>query len=128
MEYKPWVIKLVILAAVGLLLSTVLARIGWLVDERQGRQAEAIQSVEASLAGAQTLIGPVLFRHCNEQWEESQGEGKDKRLVTEKHAFTLSQVPRLLKVSGALNQEPRYRGLFKVNAYAGRLQLDAQWA
>lgn len=125
---KPWVFKLAILAAIGLLLSVVLARIGWLVDERQGRQAEAVRSVEESLAGAQTLIGPVLFRHCNEQWEEQQGEGKDKRLVTEKHAFTLSQVPRLLTVSGALNQEPRYRGLFKVNAYAGRLQLDAQWA
>lgn len=124
---KTWVFKLVILAAVGLLLSGVLARIGWLVDERQGRQAEAVNSIEESLAGAQTLIGPVLFRHCKEQWEESQGEGKDKRLVAEQRNFTLTLVPRQLKVSGALNHEPRHRGLFKVNAYAGRLQLDAQW-
>ncbi|MBB4842586.1 inner membrane protein [Paucibacter oligotrophus] len=125
---KPWVSKLLILAAVGFLLSLVLLRIGWLVDERQGRQAEAVQGVEESLAGAQTLIGPLLFRTCVETWEESQGEGKERRLVSEKREFILSRVPRVLQVGGQLDHEARYRGLFKVNAYAGRLQLDAQWA
>jgi len=125
---KPWVIKLLILSAVGFVLALVLTRIGWLVDEREGRQAEAVQGVEESLAGSQTLIGPVLFRACAETWEEVQGEGKDRRLVSDKREFILSRVPTVLQVGGKLDHEARYRGLFKVNAYAGRLQLDAQWA
>lgn len=120
--------KLTILAAVALLLSMVLLRIGWLVDERQLRQQEAIRSVEQAQAGAQVLLGPLLLRHCTEDWDVVSGEGKDRRVAVEKREFMLSAVPSQLRVGGALNQEPRYRGLFKVNGYAGRLQFDAQWA
>lgn len=119
--------KLLILAAVTLLLGIVLARIGWLVDERQQRQSEAVASVEQSQAGAQVLLGPLLLRFCAEDWDIVLGEGKDRRLGTDRREFMLSALPSRLQVSGALNQEPRYRGLFKVNGYAGRLQLTAQW-
>lgn len=120
--------KLIILAAVTLLLSIVLLRIGWLVDERQQRQAEAVASVEQAQAGAQVLLGPLLLRHCTEEWDTVSGEGKERRVGIDRREFMLSAVPAQLRVGGALNQEPRYRGLFKVNGYAGRLQFDAQWA
>ena len=113
--------KLIILAGVGLLLGVVLLRIGFLIDERQGRQREAVASVAQSQAGAQTLIGPLLLRHCTETWNAKEGEEG-------KREFMLATAPDRLLLNGALNQEPRYRGLFKVNGYAGRLQLEAQWS
>ncbi|MDN3919077.1 cell envelope integrity protein CreD [Roseateles violae] len=119
--------KLLILAAVTLLLGVVLARIGWLVDERQQRQQEAVSNVEQSQAGAQTLLGPLLLRRCSEEWDTVGGEGRERQPGTEKRDFLLAAVPSSLQVGGALNQEARYRGLFKVNGYAGQLQFDAQW-
>lgn len=113
--------KLIILAGVGLLLSAVLLRIGFLIDERQGRQREAVASVAQSQAGAQTLIGPLLLQHCTETWNAKEGEEG-------KREFMLAAAPERLLLNGSLNQEPRYRGLFKVNGYAGRLQLEAQWS
>lgn len=119
--------KLVILAAVTLILCIVLLRIGWLVNERQGRQQEAVQSVEQAQAGAQTLLGPLLQRQCVEEWEAVTGQGAERRVALEKREFTLVAAPAKLQVGGTLRQEARYRGLFKVNGYAGDLLLEAQW-
>lgn len=120
--------KLVILAAVTLILCIVLLRIGWLVNERQGRQLEAVQSVEQAQAGAQTLLGPLLQRQCVEEWEAATGQGAERRVAMEKREFMLVAAPAKLQVGGTLRQEARYRGLFKVNGYAGDLLLEAQWA
>ena len=45
----------------------LLARIGFLVDERSARQDEAVRSVQRASAGEQTLIGPLLQRQCTEE-------------------------------------------------------------
>lgn len=117
---RAWIWKLLILAGVGLLLMAVLLRIGFLIDERQARQREAEASVAEAQAGEQTLIGPLLLRHCSESWVDRNGEAQ-------RRDFQLSVLPQQLAVNGALNQASRYRGLFKVNGYAGRVQLQAQW-
>ncbi|MDT9001982.1 cell envelope integrity protein CreD [Paucibacter sp. APW11] len=124
---RSWLIKSLVLAGLGLLLSLVLLRIGWLVDERQARQAEAVRSVEESLAGAQLMLGPVLTRVCTEQWGAWAGEGRERQLQAQSRQFRLSAVPGDLQLKAQLDPEPRYRGLFKVNGYAGHLQLAAQW-
>ena len=123
----PLLTKSVAIAAVLFLLSLVLLRIDGLVNERRWRSVQAAQGVEQSLAGAQTLVGPVLQRTCTEQWTEWTGEGKERRKVEEKREWTLAAAPQGLKVDGDLKAEARYRGLFKVNGYAGRVVLDARW-
>lgn len=127
MGSRATIFKLIILAGVALGLLIVLMRIGWLVDERQERQREAVANVEQAQAGAQTLLGPLLLRWCTEEWDTVTGEGKERRVDAEKRDFMLAAVPATLQITGSLNQEPRYRGLFKVNGYAGRLRLDARW-
>jgi inner membrane protein len=117
-------------AAIGLvvaLLALVLARIGALVDERSARQQEAVRSVQQSLAGAQTLLGPLIQRQCTESWDVSSGEGKYRSTSTERRSIELHLTPRTLRVQGELGAEARYRGLFKVNGYNAKLVLDAQW-
>jgi inner membrane protein len=123
----PLLTKTLAIVAVLFLLSLVLLRIDGLVNERRWRSVQAAQSVEQSLAGAQTLVGPVLQRSCTEQWTEWAGEGKERRKVEEKREWVLAAAPQGLKVDGDLKAEARYRGLFKVNGYAGRVVLDARW-
>jgi inner membrane protein len=123
-----WLGKLVAVAATVLVLAIVLARIGWLVDERQAYQAEAVHSVQQSYAGAQTLLGPVLQRHCSEEWQVPVGEGKSRRLEPMRRNFTLSAVARNLVVDSDSQADARYRGLFKVNGYQAKVQMQALWA
>lgn len=126
MRSSLWGKALAIGAIVGLL-TLVLARIGFLVDERRGRQIEAVQSVQQSQAGAQAVLGPWLHRACVEEWEIEVGEGKERRLQTERREFRLQQSPQSLTVKSFATAESRYRGLFKVNGFLGKLDLRAQW-
>lgn len=123
----PLLSKVAAMALVMLVLSIVLMRIDWLVAERRLRQAQAAASVEQSLAGAQTLLGPLLHRSCSEEWDTVVGEGKDRRKSSEKRVFMLTSAAQSLQVTGELRAEARYRGLFKVNGYAGGTVLDARW-
>lgn len=128
MRSHPFLIKGLAVGGVTVLLCLALARIGGIVDERQGRQFEAERSVETSLAGRQALLGPVLHRSCVEEWDTTVGEGKDRRVTTDKREFRLSLAPTKLHIDASAGLEPRYRGLFKVNAYATKATLQAQWA
>ncbi|MEO8154999.1 MAG: cell envelope integrity protein CreD [Rhizobacter sp.] len=128
MKANPLVTKaFAILVIVGLLM-LALGRIGYLADERQQRFREAEASVEQSQAGRQALLGPVLYSNCVEEWDAVSGEGKDRSVTTGRREFTLSATPRQLNVQAAVTMEPRYRGLFKINTYAAKMQMNAQWA
>ena len=124
MQKKALWWKLVILGGVTLLLMVVLMRIGWLVDERKGRQRAAEMGVAAAQAGPQVILGPVAQRSCTEEWETV---GANMASTIERRDFILSAMPAELVVDGQLNQEPRHRGLFKVNAYAAQVGLQARW-
>lgn len=119
--------KLLAIALVVLLIALVLARIGFLVDERRGWQQEAIRSVQQSQAGAQAVLGPWLHRACAEEWEIELGEGKDRRTETQRREFRLQLAPQSLTVKSFATAESRYRGLFKVNGYLSKLDLTALW-
>jgi inner membrane protein len=123
----PLFFKAVSIGFVLFLMSLVLMRIGFLVDERAARQREAVASVEQSHAGAQTLLGPLLQRHCVEEWEVVTGEGKDRKVSSERRAFLLTAVPATLDVQGQTRADLRRRGLFKVHSYGAQLTLDAAW-
>jgi inner membrane protein len=126
----PLLAKTIAISAIIFLLTLVLLRIDWLVDERKSHQAQATQSISDTLAGAQTVVGPLLQRHCTERWEVEVNEDDKKRyLKNEKRDFTLTVPPATLagRVKEQLQTEPRYRGLFKVNSYGGAFAFDASW-
>jgi len=119
--------KAVSLVAVALVLVLALQSVSGIVAEREGRLREAERSVAASLASAQTLVGPIVSRDCSETWETTQGEGKDRKTVTERRDFKLTAMPATLDVKGDVAIEPRYRGIFKVNGYVLKARLVAAW-
>jgi len=124
----PLVGKAIALGAVTLSLVWALASVSAIVAERQGRLREAQRSVADSLATSQSLLGPVLQRTCSEKWETQQGEGKDRKTVTEQREFTLFAVPRKLTAEAAAQTEPRYRGIFRINGFALKATLAAEWS
>jgi inner membrane protein len=128
MRVSPLWAKAAGLGAVMLGLLMALQSVSVLVAEREGRLREAERDVAASLASEQTLMGPALQRRCEETWESTQGTGAEQRTVTEQRAFALRLAPKSLVIGGGANIETRHRGLFKVNGYASKLTLSADWA
>lgn len=127
MKANTLVLKVLAIVMIVAALMLALGRIGGLVDERQMRFHEAQQSVEQSQAGRQALLGPALLSACVEEWETAVGEGKDRKTLTERREFLLAATPRQLAVQAAATMEPRYRGLFKINTYASKATLQANW-
>ena len=119
--------KTLALAGVLLVLVIALQAVSGIVAERQGRLREAEASVAASLAAAQTVLGPVLTRSCTESWDAVQGEGKDRKTVTAHRDFQISAAPAALDIQAEATIEPRYRGIFKVNGYVLKARLNATW-
>ncbi|MEO5686543.1 MAG: cell envelope integrity protein CreD [Burkholderiaceae bacterium] len=123
----PLLAKVGAIALVGLMLVFVLSRIEGLVQERKGRGEEAVRGVERSHAAAQSVVGPLLQRECTEEWDVVTGTGKDRVVTPNKREFTLMQVPNRLAVDGRTKADPLWRGLFKINAYAGHFSVAADF-
>jgi len=119
--------KFVAIGAVLVVLTLGLGSVSSIVAERQGRLREAEASVAASLASNQTLLGPMLQRDCVESWESTQGEGKDRKTVTERRLLKLAEAPATLDMNARVAIEPRYRGIFKVNGYVLTATIASHW-
>ena len=107
----------------GLLLAG-LAEISGLVQERLGLRQEAVASVAQSLAGAQTLLGPVVHMACTEEWQTR--EGKDG-VVTARREFVRVAPPATLTVDGGNQLEPRARGLHATQVFTLKTRIAAEW-
>jgi inner membrane protein len=123
----PVFMKFMAVLGTVFVIGLVLARIGWLVDERQAFQRQAVESVQQSYAGAQVLLGPVLQRRCVEEWDHLVGTGSERRTEVARQPFALQAVPGELVAQARTQADTRYRGLFKVNGYSARIDLAARW-
>ena len=124
----PLLSKLVALGAVIVALLLSLNAVHGLVGERRLRQLEAEQSVADSLAGQQAILGPVLQQRCEELWTRTEGSGKDQKTINERRELVTTAWPSRLNVVAQATIEPRYRGLFKLNGYAAKNAIVADWA
>ena len=112
------------LVLVLVLLLMGLGQITDLVNERQGQRSLAIQSVGKSLAGNQTLLGPMLQMTCTEEWKVSA----DKKTTTERREFKRYAVPSVLNVKGTNQLESRSRGLHATQVFTLKTHISAQWS
>ncbi|MES2888426.1 MAG: cell envelope integrity protein CreD [Pseudomonadota bacterium] len=124
---NPYFLKIISIFGVSLILWALLAQINNVGTERKERQFEAQQSVEASQAEQQTLVGPVIQTQCTEEWTGLTGEGANQKSVLQRRDFTVSAIPTQLAVDAKTKLEPRYRGIFKVNTYAVQSLITAEW-
>lgn len=126
MRFQRWG-KWAGLALVLVLLMAGLGQVSDLVQERQNLRQSAIQSVAQSLAGPQTLLGPVVHMACVEEWAvKNEPDGKGER--TGRREFTRVAAPTTLAVDGTTQLEPRARGLHATQVFHLRSTLTAQWS
>ena len=111
-------LKLVVISLVTVVILIALALVNGTISDRQRYRDDAVRSIAASYAGAQTLIGPVLFRPYTETGTtvEDDGKGTKKRVEYTK-SRTARYFPRRLDVRGKLTPTERRRGLYKVTVY-----------
>ena len=88
------------------------------IDDREKYRSAAVHSIEASYAGPQVLIGPVLVRPYTQTTEAVEvGANGAKKTVVRKLELTARTFPQVLDVHGAMLPSVRRHGLYTVPVY-----------
>lgn len=114
---------LALLAMLGLLMLG-LGLIHDVVQDRIRNRDHAVQGVVASLAGRQTLMGPVLVQNCT----ETTGMEKGSKTEWTTRPFQRLLLPDQLRHEATARMEDRSRGLHKVSTYALQDSITASFA
>ncbi|MDA8444556.1 cell envelope integrity protein CreD [Paracidovorax valerianellae] len=124
----PLFTKLAALAAITLLLLFGLGLIEDVVRDRQRYRTLTADGVARSLAGSQTLLGPMIHSACVESWDAVTGTGSDRTTVEKRREFLLTAMPDLLQLRAGTAMQERSRGVHKVNTYTLKAHVAAEWA
>ena len=90
---NPLFVKFVALGAVVVALLVGLSSIEGVVRDRQLHLSQAQRGVADSLAGPQTLLGPLIHQSCTERWESVVGSGE--HWLTELSTHELREMVKL---------------------------------
>lgn len=93
------------------------------VRDRIRNRDNAVQGVVASLAGRQTLMGPVLVQNCT----ETTGVEKGSKTEWTTRQFQRMLLPDQLRHQATARMEERSRGLHQVSTYAMQDSISASF-
>jgi len=111
-------LKLLVVAGVTGIILIALAMINSTISDRQQFRNDARQSIEASYAGPQTLIGPVLVRPYTQTTVANEPNDKGVlRAVTHTASLNAISFPSTFDVRGQLKPSARRHGLYTVTVY-----------
>jgi inner membrane protein len=117
-------LKMFVIGVVTGVILIALAMVNETINDRRKYRDDAVKSIEASYAGPQTVIGPVLVRPYTQTTVTMEdGEKGTKKRVEHVTAMTATSFPHTLDVRGNLIPTERRHGLYKVTVYefAGHL-------
>jgi inner membrane protein len=111
-------LTLFVIGVVTGVILVALALVNGTISDRQKYRDDAEKSIEASYAGPQTVIGPVLIRSYTQTTVTMEdGEKGTKKKVEHVTALTATSFPHVLDVRGRLTPTERRHGLYKVTVY-----------
>jgi inner membrane protein len=113
--------KLALIAFLTLLLLIPANMIMGLIREREQRRDETIREVTSVWGNEQTLCGPVLTM----LFKSTEKTGQNDYQTITKYAHFL---PENLKVTGTVEPEVRYRGIYKVVTYRTKLHVTGNFS
>ncbi|MGZ5089716.1 MAG: cell envelope integrity protein CreD [Burkholderiales bacterium] len=94
------------------------------IEERQATRAGVVAELANTSVGEQTLSGPVLVLPCAEHYFEETADSKDIRKKERRtRDCTRTYAADQLTVTGKLNTENRYRGIYSARFYVGTFQF-----
>jgi len=111
-------LKILLIGFLALLLQIPIARIRGVIGERQQTRNGAVEEVTGKWGGKQSIIGPAVVVPYVKRWTEPDKDGNPQPRSAVVHAMFL---PETLDISGTIESELRYRGIFEVPVY--RLSL-----
>ena len=118
-------LKLLVIGVVMGMILIALAMVNGTITDRQKYRDDAVKSIEASYAGPQTVIGPVLVRpYTQTTVTMEEGEKGVKKRVEHVSTLTATSFPYVLDIRGKLTPTERRHGLYTVTVYefAGHLK------
>lgn len=96
-----------------------------LIHEREYTQNEAIREVSSKWAESQTITGPFIsipyFRYVK---EVSSSDSVEKIVQVKDYLHIL---PSQLKISGSIDPEKRYRGIYEIVVYDSKLDIQGSF-
>jgi inner membrane protein len=93
-----------------------------LIAERQIRQKEAQNEITEKWGNAQTITGPVLSVPFNVYTKVYDKNESQYKLTPAVHYFHF--LPEKLNITGTVNSELRYRGLFEAIVYSCEIEMS----
>lgn len=109
-------IRLVIIAAMSLLLLIPAMMVRGIIEERRQRKDRAVLEVSSKWGRPQTIAGPILTIPYKKYHKNSKG----KIYTTLHYAHFL---PNRLSIEGTLKPQIRYRGIYEVILYGSKLHV-----
>jgi inner membrane protein len=110
--------KLLMIGAVMVVILIALVLVNSTISDRQSYRDEALKSIEASYAGPQRVMGPVLVWPYTQTVVTSvKSEKGVPESVEQKSELTATYFPRALDVRGKLTPSARRHGLYNVTVY-----------
>ena len=120
--------KGLVIAALTSVILIALYMVSGVVDDRQKYREAAVQSIEGSYAGPQTLIGPVLVRPYTQTITNTETTEKGvKNTRVQKVDLTATSYPVELNMSGVMLPSERRHGLYGVEVYEFQGQLKGRF-
>jgi inner membrane protein len=119
--------KALTISALTCVILIALHMVSGVIDDRERYRNEAVHSIEASYAGPQMLIGPVLVRPYTQTVATTEiGDKGVKKTNVRKRELTATTFPRELDVRGAVIPSERRHGLYKIQVYEFQGELKGR--
>jgi inner membrane protein len=113
-------LRILLIAAITILLWIPLLMIQSLITDRQQYRFEVIHEISKSWAGAQTVAGPIITVTNKEKKENKKGE---KYFVTKSYHY----LPENLKIDASVTPEKRYKGIYEVMLYKSNIKISGSF-
>jgi len=127
---KKLILKILVIAALILLLLVPLGMINGVIFERSGYRYQVEQDIANTWTGNQQIIGPVLsipyeIRYEEKLWDKE----REKYEIKEKTRWqTTHFIPQDLAIAADVATEKRSRGIYSVPVYTGHFTIDGEFS
>lgn len=118
---KTLFIKLLAIGALTLILLIPLSMVREVISARQQRQFEVEQTVAASSAGPQVLLGPILaIPYLEKVVTKTLGDGKRETVTVTDVGKLALFMPETLNIENVATVEAKYKGLYKALVFENK--------
>ncbi|MBN2328673.1 MAG: cell envelope integrity protein CreD [Candidatus Omnitrophica bacterium] len=123
--WKSPLLRILLIAFLILLLQIPISMIDRVIGERQSRRWEANEDVTSKWGNQQTIIGPMITVPYLVEIPEKDEDGN---VSIRRELHKADFLPEDLHISGSIDCEVRYRGIYKVPIYRMDLLASGQFA